>query len=372
MSRSKKIVHLSSVHPSFDIRIFHKECKTLAQAGYEVVFIVPHDRDENFNGVQIRALRRSRNRFERMTKTTFKIYQMAIRENAQIYHFHDPELIPVGMILKIRGKKVLYDIHEDGPQHIYVKEWIPSFFKPLLALGIKLIEWMGGNFFDGILAATPNIANGFPASKTIVVQNFPIFDDLVQGFSIPYKDRPFNIVYIGVLSKLRGIEGMISAMKLLPEHLGAQLYLAGNFSPSELEYEMRALPGWERVRFLGWQSRGEIAILLNKARIGLVVLLPSRSYLDSYPIKLFEYMSAGIPVIASDFPLWREIIKGADCGLLVDPHNYHMIAEAIQFLLEHPEEAERMGKRGQNAISEKYNWDNEAKKLLGLYQKLME
>jgi glycosyltransferase involved in cell wall biosynthesis len=365
------IVHLSSVHPSFDIRIFHRECKTLARAGYEVVLVAQHDRDEEVDGIRIRALAKPKSRFERMTKTLWQVYQTAIKEKAQIYHFHDPELIPVGILLKLKGKRVVYDVHENVPEHTLVKEWIHPWLRTLVAQGAAFAEWLGAKCFDGIPAATPNIAKRFQPSKTIIVQNFPIVDELTQNAFTSYRERPPILIYLGGISELRGAKEMVLATGLLPTHLGAQLYLAGNFSPSELEYKIKEWVGWERVKVLGWQSREEVSTLLGRSRIGLVVLHPTRSYLESYPIKLFEYMSAGIPVIASHFPLWKEIIEEAGCGVLVDPLDPNAIAKAIGWLLEHPEEAEKMGQRGQTAVYERYNWDHEANKLLVFYQKMM-
>ncbi len=372
MCNPNLVVHLSSVHPSFDIRIFHRECKTLVCAGYEVVLVIQHDRDEKLDGIRIRALAKPKNRFERMTRTLWQIFRAAIKENAQIYHFHDPELIPVGILLRLKGKKVIYDVHENVPEHVFVKEWIPFWCRALVAQGAAFAEWLGANFFDGILAATPTIAKRFLPSKTKIVQNFPMINELVQNSFPLYRERSPILIYLGGISELRGAKEMVLATGLLPGHLGAQLFLAGHFSPASLEYEIKGLDGWEKVKYLGWQSREEVAALLGKARIGLVVLHPTRSYLDSYPIKLFEYMSAGIPVIASHFPLWKEIVEGVGCGLLVSPLDPKEIAEAIGWLLEHPEDAEKMGQRGQAAVRERYNWDREANKLLVHYKKMLQ
>jgi glycosyltransferase involved in cell wall biosynthesis len=170
------------------------------------------------------------------------------------------------------------------------------------------------------------------------------------------------------MAMVRGIKELVHAMALIPESFGARLVLAGNFDPPALEDEVKRIRGWERVDFLGWQSREGVAHILGCARIGLVLLHPRLNYLESYPVKLFEYMSAGIPVIASDFPLWRRIVQGAGCGLLADPLNPTGIAEAIQWLLEHEEEAQTMGVRGREAIHSRFNWNKESEKLLNLYR----
>lgn len=368
---SAKVCHLTSVHPPFDTRIFYKECRTLAQAGYEVVLVVPHDKNDVVDGVRIRAVPKPKNRRERMTKTVWQVYKAAVAENADIYHFHDPELIPVGIMLKLKGKKVIYDVHEDVPKQILTKYWIPSFLRRTASASASLFEKIGSKFFDGIVAATPTIADKFPLDKTAAVQNFPMLNELVTPDATPYLNRPNNIVYVGGITALRGIREMVQAVELLPETLEARLCLAGAFSPAELYDEICAMPGWGRVEFLGWQSREQVAALLGRVRAGLVLFHPAPNHCDAQPNKLFEYMSAGVPVIASDFPLWRKIVEGAGCGLVADPLDPHAIASAIEWLLTHPDEAEAMGKRGQGAVRKLYNWDHEAKALINFYERLL-
>jgi len=232
-------------------------------------------------------------------------------------------------------------------------------------------EALASLIFDGIVAATPAIAKRFPAGKTVIVQNFPILNELVSPDPTPYQNRPAKIIYVGGITVIRGIREMVQAMSLVPESLNARLVLVGAFSPPSLEAEVRGLPGWDRIEFVGWQDRASVARLLGEARAGLVLFHPEPNHLEAQPNKLFEYMSAGLPVIASDFPLWREIVEKERCGLLVDPLDPAAIAKVIQWILEHPEEAEAMGRRGQKAVFERYNWDTEAAKLIALYRRLI-
>jgi len=151
----------------------------------------------------------------------------------------------------------------------------------------------------------------------------------------------------------------------------ARLQLAGQFSERDLQQRVQALPGWERVDALGFVDRTGVREVLGRSMAGLVTFLPAPNHIDAQPNKMFEYMSAGIPVIASDFPLWREIIAGNDCGLLVDPLFPEKIAEAIDYLVTHPEDAERMGRNGRKAVLERYNWQNEERKLLEFYERVL-
>jgi len=367
-----KVCILTTVHPPFDTRIFHKQAKTLVEAGYDVTLIAQHDRDEVVDGVKIIALPKPKNRLARILGLTWKAFRLALQQKADVYHFHDPELVPVGVALKVLTQaRVIYDVHEDYSLQILSKEWLPPSFRPILARIVAGLERVASQVFDGMVAATPAIARRFPAEKTVTVQNFPLLSEFADKPPVPYMRRPPWVVYVGGLAAIRGVFEMVKAMSYLPAHLEACLVLAGAFMPPELQTQVSALPGWEKVRFLGWQTRPEVIALLNKSRVGLVLFHPEPNHVKAKPNKLFEYMAAGVPVVASDFPLWRQIIEETGGGLVADPLDPQAIAEAIAWLLEHPQEAAAMGERGRRAVPAKYNWNREAEKLLALYRRLL-
>ena len=168
-----KARHLTSVHPAGDNRILYRECRSLADAGHDIGLIVGHDPIGEIAGVPVLGVGEPRNRVDRMTRVVWNVYRAARRERAHLYHLHDPELLWAGMLLKLHGHKVVYDVHEDAPKQIMNKFWIPSWAKWVLSTGTKLVERLAGSVFDGIVTATPSIAERFPAHKTAVVQNFP-------------------------------------------------------------------------------------------------------------------------------------------------------------------------------------------------------
>jgi glycosyltransferase involved in cell wall biosynthesis len=371
LNMATSVCILTTVHSPFDVRIFHKQAKSLFRAGYDVTLVAQHDKDEVVDGVKILALKKPRNRLERIIKTTSEAYRKALLVDSDIYHFHDPELLPIGVKLKKRGKKVIYDVHEDVPRQTLSKHYLPVMIRQPLAWTIGAVEWIGAKVFDAIASATPKIAKRFPAHKTVSIQNFPLLNELAGCLQIPYLKRPESFVYIGDITLIRGAREMVCAVGHLKTIANARLSLAGDFVPPMLHNELKSLGGWPLVDYHGHVSREQVASLLNSARAGLVTLHPIVNYIDSYPVKMFEYMSVGLPVIASDFPLWRQIIDGAGCGLLVDPLDPAAIAEAMRWILEHPAEAEEMGKRGRSAVERVYNWDSEAAKLKDMYKKLL-
>ena len=336
-----------------------------------MTIVAPHSEDTQRDGVEIKAVPVPRTRSERMSLTLWRVFRCALSTNASVFHFHDPELIPVGMLLKLLGKRVVYDVHEDVPADILDKSWIAPSLRWPIARAAAWTETLAACRFDAIVAATPRIADSFPNIKTLTVQNFPQVNVQVDAETTPYGDREPLISYVGGISELRGAWEMIEAMGLLSESVPARLQLAGCFDPPESQQKLASKPGWERVDFLGWLSPAEVRELLGRSCLGVVVFHPIENHVMSQPNKLFEYMSAGLPVVASDFPLWRSIIQEARCGILVHPIKPTAIAEAIRWLLERPTEAEAMGHRGREAVRRIYNWENEEQKLVELYARLM-
>jgi glycosyltransferase involved in cell wall biosynthesis len=358
------------VHATFDVRIFYKECRTLARAGYDVVLVAPHDRAEFVDGVRIQPVGRNLNRWNRMTKTVWEVFRKAWASHADIYHFHDPELLPLGVVLKLTGKSVIYDVHEDVASDILSKYWIHPWLRRPISTVMGLVEQMAARTFDAVVVATPAIASRFSPKQRVLVQNFPVATELAKVAKTPYRLRKANVLYMGAISEMRGAREMVAAIRKVPDRLAARLLLLGEVEPESLAQELRLSPGWDKVEYLGLQKRSALPGFAETARVGVVLFHPVPNYGDAQPNKLFEYMSAGLPVIASNFPVWRTMIEDVGCGVVVDPLRPDEIAEAVSWMLDHPTEAEAMGRRGQQAVSSKYNWDTQANSLLALYERL--
>ena len=369
---SAKVCILTTVHPPFDTRIFHKEAKTLARAGYVVVLIAQHDKDEAVDGVKIIALPKPRNRLTRIFGLTWLAFRLALRQRAEIYHFHDPELLPIGVLLKLFTRaKVIYDVHEDVPKQILTKYWIPARLRRPLAVVFNAFEKLLARALDAVVVAEEGIAEKFLRLKPVLVHNYPNLEMLPNPSPRRKEEGDKVLVYIGGITQLRGAFEMVRALEYLAHIDGLRLHLIGKFAPPGLVQELQKLPGYQRVRFLGWLHPTEVYEHLRGTDIGIVCLHPEPKYVTAWPVKLFEYMAAGLPVVASNFPLWREIVEGNRCGICVDPLNPKEIAQAIEYLITHPEEARKMGENGRRAVEEKYNWEKEGEKLLKLYEELV-
>lgn len=364
---SVKVCHLTSIHPPFDTRIFVKECSSLSRAGYNVSLIAVDVAEEQRNGVRIlNVTSAGKGRISRMLFTTKRIFKRAIEEDALIYHFHDPELIPVALKLLKRGKKVIYDVHEDIPRQILAKYYIPVVLRKLISWFTERLENYASGKFSAIVTATPHIRDRFLKlnRNSVEVCNFPVPDELFS--EVRLKPAQPEMCYIGSITRARGIVEMIKALEGVPYRFN----LCGTFSPESLRDEVTSLPGWKQVHEYGFASRNEVKDVLARSSAGLVTLHPIINYLDAYPVKMFEYMAAGVAVISSDIPLWKSFIDETGAGICVNPLQPEAIRAAMLQLMSDADAAVRMGEKGRNAVATKYNWAEEEKKLLMVYKKL--
>lgn len=364
-----KICHLTSAHTRTDTRIFIKMCRSLAMRGYSVTLIVADGKgNAAIEGVSIEDVGGACSRLDRVVNAPRRLLRVAISLDADIYHLHDPELLPIGFKLMQRGKRVIFDSHEDVPTQVLEKPYLSRWLLWIIARAYAVYENWICHRLSGVIAATPFIRDKFLCvnPNTIDVNNYPIVDELVSD--IQWQDKLDEVCYVGGLAKVRGIKPLINAMSLVST--GTRLNLVGEFSEASLEREVKADDGWKAVNEIGYLDREGVREVLSRSRAGLVTLLPIPNYLDALPIKMFEYMSAGIPVIASNFDLWKKIVEENSCGLCVDPTSPHAIALAIDFLVGNPVEAERMGLNGKNAVFSKFNWENEERKLINFYTQI--
>ncbi|MHC4518436.1 MAG: glycosyltransferase family 4 protein [Planctomycetota bacterium] len=372
--RQAKVCILTSVHLPFDGRIFHKEAKSLAKAGYDVVLIARHDKAEVVDGVRLVPLPEPRNRLQRATKVLWRMFRLAVREDADVYHFHDPELMIVGLLLKTYRKRVIWDVHEHYPNSILDKFWIWKPWRRCVSKSFDIFERAVVRFFDYVIYTTPLVGARYEKLRVRSgrIENYPIVE-----LSGAFKQEPQEkIIYLGGMSRIRGLVEVIEAFSLVARRYPSwELYLVGSARPAIFEDELRALVK-ERgvaanVKFVPWVPYEEKERLSCQASMGIITYLPYANNTSCLPNKLFDYMLVGLPVIASNFPLYREVVEPHRCGLIVDPARPEEIAEAMTHLIEHPVEAHMMGQNGRRAVAQRYNWRRESEALLRIYETVL-
>lgn len=372
--REVKVVHLTSVHRPTDQRIFLRECRTLARHGYRVTIVAPHEIDSVQDGVAIRAVPRPRSRSSRMTTTLLHVYREALRQNADVYHFHDPELIPIGLLLRLRGKQVIYDMHENVPAQILTddKRWIPRFMRRPLSWLFAAFERTVAPFFSAIVTANTEITrHAQPMNRRVVLLgNYPEAGEFLRFRADPARHHSGRIVNFGGISFRSCTRELVEALEQLPPELEARMILGGAATSAELASELASMAGWGRVESLGPQPRARMIDELRHAAVAVVLFSPAPNHLGIGSNRFYEALAAGVPVFVSNFPLWRATIDRLGCGIAVNPCEPSEIASAISYLLTHPAEAAEMGERGRQAFLNEYCWDAEEPKLLALYQQL--
>jgi len=354
-----------------DSRIFQKECRSLAKVGFDTTLLVLNGTTETVEGVKIISLDYNvKGRMKRILSAGKKIFNKAISLEADVYHLHDPELLRIAVKLKRKtGAKVIYDSHEDLPKQVLDKHWIPSFIRSSVSKFVYKYEMKKASQIDGIISVTENICNRFKKANTNVclVANYPILSEMDLDSVVQPEKEDKAICYIGGLFPTRGIKELVQAL----EHCDAVLNLAGAFSSVAFEEEVKALPGWSKVNFYGYVGKDEIIDILLKSNIGIVTLHPTQSYKESLPIKMFEYMSASLPVIASNFEMWKPLVLDNKCGIMIDPLNVTELAKQIDYLLSNKKQALDMGKAGCNAAHRLYSWETQETTLVDFYNSIV-
>lgn len=378
----RKVCHLTTVHNRYDKRILRKECRYLSNH-YEVYLIVADGQgDELYNGVNIRDVGKSKNRFWRMLNATRRMLKKAILINANLYHIHDSELWPIAMRLKRLGKKVIFDAHEDFPNDLYNAPYLNdnilkrTFTKHVIIPLLRYYQKYVFKRLDALIAATPYIQKCIEKlnSKTVVVYNyFDVNNPFISTNKIEITKLPkfHYIVYGGTISSSYGVKNIVESLKFTKN---VMLYMCGRFASDGYRHLLESLPEWQYVSFLGTVPQDRMAEVYKKSNIAILANHDTFNYQWCLPTKLFEFMYYRLPVIVSDLPGIRPIVEKSQCGFLVKPNQADtskQIANCINYLIEHPLEAKQMGENGRKAILEHYNMNESYKVLLNLYNELL-
>ena len=359
------ICHITSVHTKDDNRIFYKECKTLFNNGFNVSLIIAGEKDHIFKDLKIFGLKKHKNRFVRFFKTSIiDILKTTKKVNADVYHFHDPELIISALFLKLLGKKIIYDIHENNSASIISKPYLKNkLIKYLLSKTINFLEKFCVNFFDAIITARPDISQKFNHKNLITLRNFPILKNSYYNKELHINKSKRSVIYVGGMTKIRGIEVLIDAFNDMPEY---NLHLLGPVKEDTINNKIQKSN--PNVKYLGTVKPFEIFKHINDADIGIITFLSAPNHVKTLATKPFEYMACGKPMIMSNFKYWKDTF--GESSLYVNPLNKSEIINATRKLMNDNELYNNMSKINLDLSTNTYNWNFESKKLIKLYKSL--
>ncbi|MFD1685880.1 glycosyltransferase family 4 protein [Halobellus litoreus] len=366
-----QVAILTSSHSTFDTRIFHKQARSLIDGGYDVTLITPHSSDQERSGVTIKAVDES-DVNSADVKHILKIYAEAKRTDADIYHLHDPGLLPAGLLLSLEDKKVIYDCHEDYGRAFKYYDSVP--FNPVISRVYPPIQSTIAKRLDGVIAATDWIADDFRArghENVALVRNFPRVSMVGDETATIDHDHEYSMVYVGGLSTERGLEDMLYlTAELRRRNIDVDLWLLGRIdikAREEIERITTEKRIKDHVKTFGYVDPDEIFRYLRAADLGLCLLYSGRAeYI--IPTKMFEYMLAEIPVLATRTTGTQKYLPD-DCGRTV-ANDRDDQADAAEEILTNPELQNKMGKRGAQKVRNEYCWEVEAEQLLELYRDL--
>jgi len=365
----KRVVHITSVHTWDDNRIFYRECSSLAKNGYTVYYIVPTEGGKKVNHVNVVPIAKRKNHITRFLSTFF-ILRVVLQLKIHLIHIHDFELIPLGLILKIFRKTVIYDVHEDNVSVVYTRTYVPMIFKKLLSCYVYYVERLIQPVFHIIIAEK---YYKYRFKKSLPILNYPVVHEPIVNVDERDYQQGINLLYSGKITAARGALIHAEIPRLLPKvvlvmvgkcalELASEMYrIAGNNRKNLVLEGIGQFVNPDRIRNLYKE---------NKWLAGLAIFPKNHHYERKELTKFFEYMLAGLPIICSNFPVWKNFVSKYQCGMVVNPEDPQDIKEKIEFLANDLPLAKRLGKNGQKAVIQHFNWSREETKLLQLYEQL--
>jgi glycosyltransferase involved in cell wall biosynthesis len=369
-----RVCHVISGYYRTDARIFQRQCKSLVKNGFEVSILTNDGEKESIeDGITIYHCNKYwKNRFKVLFFAKYQFLKKALQIDAEIYQLHSPELIPLGLALKKMNKIVVYDAHEDLPRHILEKEWIPSVFQRPISLLVEAYMNRALRKYDVIVTPHSHVKEFLSKinPQTYLITNFPLIND-TDNFSLNhYKSRESVMCYTGTVYRYSNQEVILNALDYIE---GLKYEIAGHIDEQHLQ-QLKSYNSFSKVRFWGRIQWSEMTKFYSRCTLGIVVYdykLNLGYKLGSFGTnKIFEYMQAGLPVICTDYDLWKEIISDFNCGICVEPQNSEQIMDAISFLTCNPEQAYIMGQNGRKAVLEKFNWNTQEKVYVDIFKKI--
>lgn len=363
----RKICHVTSAHDRYDVRIFHKECCSLADAGFEVYLAVCDGKaGETLFDVKILSTGyKPKSRIKRFLFSNRKLKRLVKALNADLYHFHDPDLLGIANYFKRQGKKIIFDSHEDIPKQIMDKDWIPAIFRGRLAKLYEIYERKVVRKIDATIAVTPAAVDRLKKINhlSILITNYPI---VVEDIKPCILSESRTLCYAGGINETWNHVNILDAIGDIPD---VEYILAGKASDKYLD-TLKQHGSWPKVDYKGYILHNKVKNIYRDSRIGIALNKSTQAGAEGIlgNTKIFEFMAAGLPVICTNYRIWQEIVEENECGIAVDPSNVDEISNAISILLNDYQLCVQMGQNGREAVRNKYNWGTQEINLVKLYE----
>lgn len=371
-----KICHITSAHSRYDARIFGRQCKALADNGFNVVLVccdgMPKEVKNNIEIISFSDCELTKKERLKLLLCNSKFIKYLLALNADIYQFHDIELIEIGRLLKKRNKKVIFDSHENWLG--YVSSSLPNSFIIQSVFNFLFTAYYKHflKIFDAVFSVSPNMVDDLKSfnANAYFVPNYPSVE--TDAFLSPSLSSN-TFVYAGTVYDISNQCNIVEALENVYDDSCTYLVI-GKINPA-LKQEMLSLDRSKRVNFINWITSDELRSQMSDCLAGIVLL-------DYVPVccnkegqvgsnKIFEYMQVGLPVICTDFILWKKmIIDKYKCGICVNPRNIKEIRNAMTYLIEHKQEAKQMGENGRRAILDEFNWEIAIPNYINIYNKI--
>lgn len=367
-----KICHVTSVHDTEDVRICKKECVSLAQNGNYDVCIIGPGKSKGYKNVRIVGVgEKPVSRLKRMTYYAKHVINIALEQNADIYHLHDPELLRYVIKIKKAGKKVIFDSHENVLDSIEAKAYIPVLLRRIIKVYFRMLMNYVLRKVDAIIIVSPQMKTIYEKynSNISLIPNFPIVQGGENEKTNVAKKRLF---FAGGISEQWCHKEIIKAIDKID---GVEYYLFGSGENNYID-ELKALSGWGKVHYGGKVPFEAVQTEMKKANIVMAILKPSNNTFNEEGTlgntKLFEAMENSKPIIATNFKLWKDILEKSNCGICVDPNDSKEIENVISYMLScSDQQLTEMGQNGFKIVKEKYNWDVCEKELYSIYRNIV-
>jgi glycosyltransferase involved in cell wall biosynthesis len=367
------VLHLSTVHRGDDTRMIRKIAATTAERYSTTALVTRVPSINRPDGVQFVEVPFFPQLWKRLLLVHPQVLIRVLRLRPRLVHVHVPECLPVAFLLKfLFGTVVVYDVYEN------LFRQLPHRTRNNGLLFQTFFGWFDrlARRHAYLILAEAGYRSAYAelAKPHEVIFNFPRLETI--PFQLVDPNGPPEFYYLGQLSQSRCLDVLMEAVALLaPEYPALRVHLFGapGFDLQSWD-ELYALPGYPAVRehlvFHGPKPAAETFATAHRCRAGLALLRPVGDYPQSYPTKLFEYLALGLPVVTSDFPLYRAVVEPNVCGYCLDATDARAVARVLKRLLDHPDEAVRMGRNGRRAVEQGYHWQGEAAKLFDFYRRI--